>query len=295
MAFKFLRITTPVNEAAPKLPAAYVRKVLAEHLELIKLRDDLPALIEESQKRVDAAMQFAPDNFDVETEDSVHVSPPPATASASVPVPPPREPEQLRLNTSTIKAVAHKGRRNTRAAISQKAPRLTWVSEVSRVLDKADTGLTHAEVREELRSSEIDAKAVKGDKGFYMAIANLHQRGDLVKKGGLLYSAAVAHRILREGGELPDVVFESNRRKGGSAAIIIDVLYEHPKGLNSAELKEIVATVAEAPRSLREHSQYIYNILASTIGAGDVVKVGDKYFLTDSRRDGMHELNLMNE
>lgn len=282
MALSFIPIQPLPSSDEPRLPAHYVRKLRQDHQYLVTLAAELPARIAEAEKRLAAAMLFAPDNLE---EDAQQVS---KNVQA-----PKGVPEQLVLDTST-KAVARKGRR-VKSAGEALTRSLTWISEVDRVLQQASRGLTHSQLRDELRNSKIEAMASAGDKGFYNAIARLTKQGRLVKSGGLLYSAAFAFKFTQEGKALPNAPFENKRKHGGSAALIIDALYDYEEGCTANELRTILAENPDAPKSLRDHGQYIYNILANTIGAGDVAKLGEKYILTESRRFGMDELRAMND
>lgn len=230
----------------PKLPADYILKLKAELDSEIRLYAELPARIAEKKTRLNAAMQFAPDGFDLDKEIAAKSKKKPAS------------PERQKTQPATP----------------------TWIGEVENVVAASPRGISHQEVLSAVKNTALGKNQSKGDKGFYNAIARLAKRGLIVKAGGLLYSAKLAQEMKKRGEALPDVSAEVGRRRNGSGAIVLRVLSNYPNGLPGPEIKRIVAEMPEAPRSMREHGQYIYNILGTLIGSGAVARDGGVYRLT---------------
>ena len=141
---------------------------------------------------------------------------------------------------------------------------------MNRHLASLPGGISHRDLLAALKQTELGGRVAPGEKGFYNAIGKLAEKGLLVKAGGLLYHRAVADRLVESGQSLPDMTPEVNRRPGSSAAFVVEALIGHPKGLTAPDLKKIVSARADAPKSLREHGQYIYNVLSTLMGSGAV-------------------------
>ena len=233
---RFNGVSANFGDDTPLLTVARIREIHAELEADERLYAELPQRIAATKALLEAARRFLPEGFDLAGL-AEHGEP---TASREV---------------AEVRSVAQ-----------------TWISAVFDVLDTADHGLPHKELMEEIKSAHPGLTPSLGDKAFYNAIGKLEKRGDLVKSGGLLYSARVAKKIQDRGEELPDMSVDVRRRSGSAAQIVMDILEQHPKGLTGSDLKRFVSEVPEAPKSIREHGQYIYNVLATLIGAGDVAK-----------------------
>lgn len=145
------------------------------------------------------------------------------------------------------------------------------------ILEDAMGGLPHKQLLQMARE-KYQFPPSNGEKGFYNAVAKLVNAGAVVKHGNLLFADKVIKEITAKGGALP-VVPEMARRAGSSAELIHQVLVQHPDGLSGPDLRNIVAGLPEAPKSLREHAQYVYNILGAMMGTGEVSKVDGIYRL----------------
>ena len=75
--------------------------------------------------------------------------------------------------------------------------------------------------------------------------------------------------------------------------ILKALLDAKPEGLTGPEVKQAVANMPGAPQSLMDHGQYIYNLLASVIGAGAVERSDNLYRLTESGRSSAEALRSM--
>lgn len=146
-----------------------------------------------------------------------------------------------------------------------------------------ERGIPHKELLTKIIEKHPTLEQSQGDKGFYNAVARLAKGGEITKFGGLLYSTRVVNLLREKGEKLPDMTLEVRRRAGGSAQIVIEILEKHPGGLSGPDLKKVVAEIPEAPKSVREHGQYIYNILATLMGSGVVTKKDGIYRLKKTK------------
>jgi hypothetical protein len=219
-----------------------VRALKADYEADMRLLQELPARVEFKKRRLEAAMLFLPPGIDLDQQEPAADKPP---------------------------------------DVGQVEPyKPSWTGEMARILSEQDGGLAHKDLLQAIRETEFGKHAHPGDKGFYNAVGRLAEKGLLVKAGGLLYHRDVANRILARGESLPDLTIELNRRAGSAGSLVVEVLSAHPKGLTAPELKKLVAAREDAPKSLQEHGQYIYNVLSTLIGNGSVVRKNGIYRLT---------------
>jgi hypothetical protein len=164
------------------------------------------------------------------------------------------------------------------------AARKTWASELTKILGKMTDGMSHQELLATAAKAGLPRST--GDKGFYNAVWRLMKAGQIVKSGGLLYSEQLATELQRRGQPLPIRV----AGRGGAGSIVLGILNEHPQGLSGPEIKELAGKHPDSPRSMREHDQYIYNVLGSLREAGAVLRLENgKYRLaTPHAGSGTH-------
>lgn len=154
----------------------------------------------------------------------------------------------------------------------------TWTIEISRRIEQHPEGIAHSKLLGEILKSPPPELAISaGYKGFYHAIRRLLKRGDIVKHGTLLYTAKAMEAIRESGQELP----VPDRRVGGTGAIVIETLGKHPTGLTGPQLQALASMEPGAPKSMRDHPHYIYNVLSSLISNGRVKKFRGMYKLAE--------------
>jgi hypothetical protein len=258
-----------------ELPAEYIRELKARLIERERLLAELPALIEQDRKLYEAALLFAPDGFD------------PAVTAPTAETP--SEAPERQLNLPAIKPpakriVIKRVPAKTKRAKVVKKKQASWKTLVVQEAEGAERGLSHKSLLSAIRAKHAMPVSA-GEKGFYNAVAKSIHDGSLVKRGGLLFSPRVVLLLERRGEKLPEdgqVV----HRAGGSALVTQRVLAQHPEGLTGPALKKLVAAEPDAPKSMREHGQYIYNILGTLMGSGAVVKKENLYYLVQAQGGG---------
>jgi len=217
----------------------------------MRLLEELPGRIELKKKRYDAALLFAPVGFN---PDAIPVK----RVSAKI--------EEIPATQEFLPA--------NHVDVNVENP--SWTRAIQTVLDNSDRGISHKELLSQVRSKYPMMPASNGEKGFYNGISKLSEREALVKHGGLLYSSNVVNLIKARGESLPDEP-DIQIRSGSSGELILSLLGKNLAGLSAKDLKNLASKNPDAPKSLTEHSQYIYNILATLIGSGLVVKQDGLY------------------
>lgn len=246
------------------LTVADIIRFKAEYEADVRLYEELPARIKQKKRRYEAALFFAPPGFDPN-------APVPAPVVAPVPAPLPTPSPEPSAPAACFELVSQPMIEED-ADESEGEGRLTWIGELLRVLEAASRGLPHQEVLAMLKQTKLGERVSAGEKGFYNAVARLEKRGQLIKNGGLLYSPKLVEQMRQRGEVLPDVSLEMRRRAGGSGTVVLEVLSEHPEGLDVQALRNEVIKKPGVPASLEKHTHYIYNVVATLIGQGAVTK-----------------------
>lgn len=239
------------------LPVEFILSLKELLDEKRRLYEKLPAEIEALAKRYAAAMEFAPPDFEPSK---------PATKAAPAPAAPPH-------NVLSLSPPNAAGKRRT--VKPKPAKPMGWRKALLVILE--GDGMPHQILLKVAREKYNFPPSI-GEKGFYNAIAKLINAGSVVKHGNILFSASVYEKK-KEADELPSVP-ETQRRTGSSAELIRIILTGKPDGLTGPELRKILAAMPDAPKSLREHGQYVYNILGTMMGVGEVVKENSLYRLS---------------
>lgn len=231
----------------------------------MRLLEELPARIKLKKRKYEAALMFAPPGFDPDARPEKSQTPE-VTASVAEPpsiVSPTVEPEEQATDEQPSFFLAEP---------VEGTGRLTWSSGLMEVLDGATSGVGHQDALAKLKKTPLGERVSKGEKGFYNAVANLEKRGKLVKSGGLLYSAKLVEKMKARGELLPNMSSEIRRRAGGAATVALEILKNHPEGLDANALRDELSKQEGMPASVSKHGHYIYNVLATLMGQGAVAK-----------------------
>lgn len=242
-----------------ELSAEFIRQLKHELEADIRLLEELPERISQKKKRYEAALMFAPADFDPD--------------EVTVPV---VEEDAVDPNEAPVFAL-------TAVDNTEESDTPSWTKAIQSVLDKSDVGLAHKELLAKVRVEYPAMPTSTGEKGFYNGVSKLAERKSLLKHGGHLYSSKLVDAILARGETLPEAPAVQTR-SGSSGEIILKILGAHATGLSAPDLKAQLSNVVDAPASLKKHSQYIYNVLATLIGSGQVVKVGSVYQLPEKNK-----------
>ncbi|WP_038487365.1 hypothetical protein [Janthinobacterium agaricidamnosum] len=252
-----------------ELSAEFILQLKHELEADVQLLKELPERISQRKKRYEAALMFAPLGFDPDAALNVVPKVQKEVEVATVPV---------RVNESTADVSSEFTLTAVDGSHSENVP--SWTKAIQHVLENSSTGLAHKELLTTIRNEFPAMPTSVGEKGFYNGIGKLSEKRVLVKHGGLLYAKKTVDSIIARGESLPEGP-STQTRSGSSGEIILSILKGHAGGLAAAELKVLISEVPNAPASLKKHSQFIYNVLATLIGSGQVVKMGNLYRLAE--------------
>lgn len=242
-----------------ELSVEFIRQLKHELEDDIRLLEELPERISQKKRRYEAALMFAPAGFDPDGAPLPEVEEDAVDGAVA--------PEFVLIPADNVR--------------ESNAP--SWTKAIQKVLDRSDGGLTHKELLFKVREEFPAMPVSTGEKGFYNGVSKLAYRKTLLKHGVQLYSSKVVDAIHARGDTLPEAP-SVQTRSGSSGEIIMAILGTHAEGLSAQDLKLLVNNVPDAPASLKKHSQYIYNVLATLIGSGQVVKVGSMYRLPEKSK-----------
>ena len=147
---------------------------------------------------------------------------------------------------------------------------------ITTLVSKSPAGISHTELKAAVSISEYAVRLEDQAKAYHRTISKLIERNDIVRHGSKFYAPSV-YEVLKKNGNLPEIEEGISLRENGAANITLGVLQGHPDGLSGPDLKVLVGADPAAPKSVTAHGQYIYNVLATLIGSGRVVKNGLLY------------------
>ncbi len=235
-----------LNEDTPLLTVASIRSLKQAISNMTRAIEEMTKKIEEDNRRLNAAMMFVPEGFDIEAPEIEA----PETVKPLPPV----------VHAPANKTIAKTGSRGGRRGA------LTWRSEVQRIISASKVGLTYKDLMDECLKTPLVNMRFNGDKGFYTAISKLIKLGVIVKSHDYLYSNKLAMEMKERGEEL-----YSTRFRKDSSSLIIEILAEYSNGLTAPQLRDIAGKHPDAPKSMPQ-GNLIYNLLNKAIRNGYVVK-----------------------
>lgn len=247
-----------------------ILRLKAEYESDLKLLEELPARIKLKKRRYEASLLFAPPGFD---PDAPIKGEPFIQSALDVAVASKIESEVLQEHKAAGAPLNLFGEvQEPEEDDEALTGRITWAGELKGLLDSSPVGVSHKDALAKLKQTSLGERVSKGEKGFYNAVARLEKSGSLVKSGGLLYSKQLVEAMESRGEALPDVSTETRRRAGGSAAVVLEVLRANPDGLNANDLRAKLAELPGVSQSITNHHHYIYNVLGTLMGQGEIKK-----------------------
>lgn len=181
--------------------------------------------------------------------------------------------------------VKAKGIRRLRV-ISSESPRsqgYQFSTFIIELVGKSRGGISHVGLKAAVQSTEHADRLEDQAKAYHRTISKLVARNEIVRHGNRFYAPSV-YEVLKKTGDLPEIEEGMSLRENGAAKITLDVLQGHPDGLSGPDLKVLVGADPAAPKSVTEHGQYIYNVLATLMGSGRVVKNGNLYQVAEKAK-----------
>ncbi len=169
----------------------------------------------------------------------------------------------------------------------------SFVNYLTELLKHATGGLTHRAIKEEITHTKYSDRLENEAKAYHRTVSKLVTRGTVIRHGDRLYHRQV-YDFLKKNSSLPVLDEGTILRENSAAHIAYEVLKRYPEGLSGPQLKTQVGAQPDAPKSVVEHGQYIYNVLATLIGSGRVVKDGGVYRVAQMERPRANGASVTN-
>jgi hypothetical protein len=175
----------------------------------------------------------------------------------------------------------HKTPAKTRFAHS-KPPKpqdkVTWVQAVTAWVASAPTGLTHAELKNQMLQSDFGPKFRVSEKGYYNALSRLQNRQKIKKHGNRLYTAEALEDYLRgvEQGrilERPEALVGAHSPMGEA---VLDIVHRNRfQGIKSPDIVAELKNDVEFRASLTPHQTGAFNIIARLVRRKQIIRNAD--------------------
>ena len=243
------------------------RAIVDGERELVRITEKL----EVDRRAFQQMMFFVPEGMRAQIADDVTPAPDLFRASEAAPT----ETQRMGITLRRTRPAAANG---------QQSAGFEFTAFILDVVGKSRDGIGHAELKAAVQNTKHAARLKDQAKAYHRTLGKLIARNDLVRHGSKFYDPAV-YEVLKKNGELPEVEEGASGREIGAAArLTLEVLQAHPVGLSGPDLKVLVGADPDAPKSVKGHGQYIYNVLATLIGTGKVIKEGPLYRIAEKTR-----------
>jgi hypothetical protein len=155
---------------------------------------------------------------------------------------------------------------------------MPWTVAVYRAIDSAQTGMTYADLKAAIRSTELAPALEATEKSFYGAVGKLVDRKMVVRHNGKLFTDRTYPVFLdavMAGWAKDEPAEPTNGQKSPVRDLIIQYLQIHRAGVPLRELVE-VANVANGGKGLdRNEKTSVYNLISRLVGRGKLAKSDD--------------------
>lgn len=247
--------------------AAKTDKPLLTVASVIAMRDEIETLRHElalKERKLQAAVEFLPEGTDLA---ALKIR---RRAAMKTPR---KRPQQL-----TLKPITEPKKDGRRTSLEP----TTWKGAVLQVLNAAGKGLTHARILGDLESTPIAETLKANRKGYYNAITRLENRDKLIiRRGALLYSKAVAERLMKLG-PLPEQDPSQPTKPRGAPSTrdhVKAILLDCADGLDGPAIIEALGKRDGVTKSVTVHKQFVYTVLGKMIEDDEVVRTDGIYRL----------------
>lgn len=165
-------------------------------------------------------------------------------------------------------------------SLPEPEPTITWREAILGVLVEAGKGLEPHEITRALKKTDFKDRVTGNPNGLYNTITRMAAKGDLLRKGKLVYASDVLDRMIKNGADISTVGKTAYEvQPDSTASLIVKVLNENPQGLRGARILEKLKQEENAPKSVFNHSSFLYTILGKLVARNVIVKRG-KVFKT---------------
>lgn len=182
-------------------------------------------------------------------------------------------------------------------AVSRKAPLRdkSWTATIEKIALRADRGLEYSELREEIGKTHLAAKLKKSDKGFYGAIGKLAERDAIFKHNGRVFSPGAYKRFMADvaDGRVQDINYSAHFGRGSpNKTAIKEILSQCPDGATTGEIVDTLLNNPPAHLDVSKNKNSLYNLLSNMHRDDELIKRGDRYYLSTAQPDGSTEGDL---
>lgn len=157
-------------------------------------------------------------------------------------------------------------------------PKVTWVAAVTAWVASTPAGMTHAELKSQMLSTEWGPKFRESEKGYYNALSRLQNRGVIKKHGNRLYTAEALDNYLKAVAqgritEKPEAIIGSYSPMGEA---VLDIVYRSRfKGVRAPDIVAELQNDVEFKATLTPHRTGAFNIIARLVRRKQIVKGAD--------------------
>ncbi|MDP3740159.1 MAG: hypothetical protein Q8R02_22430 [Hyphomonadaceae bacterium] len=157
-------------------------------------------------------------------------------------------------------------------------PKVTWVAAVAAWVASTPAGMTHAELKSQMLSTEWGPKFRESEKGYYNALSRLQNRGVIKKHGNRLYTAEALENYLKAVAqgritEKPEAIVGSYSPMGEA---VLDIVYRNRfKGVRAPDIVAELQNDVEFKATLTPHRTGAFNIVARLVRRKQIVKGAD--------------------
>jgi hypothetical protein len=156
-----------------------------------------------------------------------------------------------------------------------------WMPEILRLLRSGEfNSMLYGDLREAITGGPLGEEFHKSEKGFYSAVAKMIHRGEVVKRGGRLFTAegvSAFEEALKRGEQTEDFVNDERQSPMGDA--IIEFVSRAKGGVSA---RDIIQAMIRDPRfreAVSRNASSAYNVIARLIKRQKLAKWEGIYFL----------------
>lgn len=153
--------------------------------------------------------------------------------------------------------------------------RATWTDVVLSIVNRAEMGLTYADVRAQAAASELGERLKESDKGYHNAIGRLAREGTIVREYGRLFTPGAHRRFMLavDRGEASTTVAMPFAHSPMGEAIL-RIVWSKPGMIGKEIISELRKDV-EFNATLTPHETGAYNIIARLVKRRQIIRRDD--------------------
>jgi hypothetical protein len=163
-----------------------------------------------------------------------------------------------------------------------------WKPIIREITLTSDRPVPYSEARQEIMKTPLGEKLQQSEKGFYSAIAKLHEAKEIVAYHGHLFSPGVFRKfkIDLDSGLVSDLKIQNKAHHSPMGEATKDIMRARPRGLLSGNIIWELRKNPEFARVIDKNKTHPYNVLATLIRKGDLVRRGKRYYSAELLENG---------